>query len=176
MAHVTGAAVSPQVTKFMRRSCMKWCNPTWQGKSRAFHHLFMSPLEQMAPSVKWKSKEKQWMSKRNGGAGAAMLLTLRDSHGSRLLQGHILTLLDPVRLKKRYAADRLWCFKNTGAAVSRYSSQMPKWLWKFADDDHLCLIYSVISDLLTSKSKKNPADHHEVWNGRRGRGQMLTLV
>lgn len=31
-------------------------------------------------------------------AGAAMLFTLRDFHGSRLLQGHILALLDPVRV------------------------------------------------------------------------------
>lgn len=54
------------------------------------------PLEQTTSSVKWKSKGKDLISKRNG--GAAMLFTPRDFHGSRLLQGHILALLDPVRI------------------------------------------------------------------------------
>lgn len=77
-------------------------------------------------------------------AGAVMLCTLRDFHGSRLLQGHIPALLDLVRID--WWRDRLQIDDGVaGAAASRYSSQTPKWLWQFAAVDQLCdiVIYSV---------------------------------
>lgn len=65
------------------------------------------PPEQMTLSVMWKSKGRETISEGRAAwissglvdrAGAAMLFTLRDFYGSRLLQGHILPLLDLVRI------------------------------------------------------------------------------
>lgn len=137
--------------------------PTYQVHEKVFYEIMQSrlspglspvfafsdnfPLEQTTSSVKWKSKERDLISKGNGawihwglidGAGAAMLFTLRDFHGSRLLQGHILALLDLVGIDCQ-ADEEIGCrrmmvlHEHWRCSVrERYSSQTPKWLWQFS--------------------------------------------
>lgn len=101
-----GHAAKPWHIKFTKRS-PKLRNLSWQGKSGAYLRSAVTLHLSRWPYVWCEGVKRRLLYQREGqneltsgwgpGQGQTCDLALRDFHGSRLLQGHTVALLDHVR-------------------------------------------------------------------------------